>query len=705
MKKILLAIAVSGLLLGSCGQNGKENQTDKKNPLMNAFETPYQVPPFDQIKDAHFMPAFIKAMEVHKDEIEAIVSNQEPATFENTIAALDNAGMMLRRVSSVFGNLKSSTTNDNLQKIATEISPLQSKHYDDISLNPELFKRVKAVYDSDEKEQLGSVELKLLNDTYKNFVRGGANLPEEKQAQLREINKRLSELSLKFGNNLLAETNNFQLFVENESDLKGLPESVRQASAIAAKEAGEEGKWLFTLQKPSLIPFLQFSENRELREKLYKGYINRCDRDNEFDNKEILKEVVKLRGEKSELMGFETFAHYVLDDRMAQSPDKVFDLLNKLIQEGNKVAKIERDELQQLIKEEGHNFNLAPWDWWFYAEKLRAQKYNFNEESLRPYFELNNVLDGMFNVATNLFGIKFIERTDLPIYHEEVKVFEVKDDKDNHVGILYADFFPRASKGAGAWMNSFMKQHYKDEKRVAPVISIVTNFTKPTGDKPSLLNFDEVSTLYHEFGHALHGLLSDCKFYKQSGTSVPRDFVELPSQIMENWAGEPEVIKMYAKHYKTGETIPEELIQKMKDASKFNQGFELTEFIGAGLLDMYWHTKKDAHTKEVKAFENEVRKKIGLIDEIEFRYRSSYFSHIFAGGYAVGYYGYSWAEILDADAFQAFKENGLFDKETAEKFKKYVLSAGGTDDAMKLYVKFRGQEPTIDALLKRRGLK
>lgn len=704
MKKIILALFASGLILGACNQNSKE-KTNDMNPLLQAFETPYQVPPFDQIKDAHYMPAFIKGMEEHKKEIEAIVNNQEPATFKNTIEALDNAGMMLRRVSSVFGNIKSSTTNENLQKIATEVSPLQSKHYDDISLNSELFKRIKTVYDSEEKTQLNTVDLKLLNDTYKSFVRGGANLPDAEQEKLREVNKRLSELSLKFNDNLLAETNNFQLLVENKEDLKGLPESVRQAAAMAAKEAGKEGKWLFTLQKPSMIPFLQFSENRPLREKLYTAYITRCDHNDQYDNKEFLKETIKLRTEKAKIMGFENYAHYVLDDRMAKSPDKVFNLLNKLIKEGNKVAIQERNELQQLIKEEGHKFELAPWDWWFYAEKLRAKKYNFNEESLRPYFELNNVREGMFEVATKLYGLKFIERTDLPIYHEEVKVFELKDEKDNHVGILYADFFPRASKSGGAWMTSFMKQHYEDGKRVAPVISIVTNFTKPTGDKPSLLNFDEVTTLYHEFGHALHGLLSDCKHYNQSGTSVPRDFVELPSQIMENWAGEPEVLKMYAKHYKTGEIIPDELIKKMKEAGKFNQGFELTEFIGAGLLDMYWHTEKDAYKKDVKAFENEVRKKIGLIDEIEFRYRSPYFSHVFAGGYAVGYYGYSWAEILDADAFEAFKENGLFDKETADKFRKYVLSAGGSDEAMKLYVQFRGQEPTIEPLLKRRGLK
>ncbi|MDA3866355.1 MAG: M3 family metallopeptidase [Salinivirgaceae bacterium] len=703
MKRVIYTILVSGLLFSGCSQGEKE--TTKDNPFFSAFDTPYQVPPFNKIQNAHYMPAFKKGMAEQKEEVKAIVENTNAPTFENTIEALDNSGMMLRRVSSVFSNLKSSDTNDELQAIAKEVSPLKSKHFDDINMNAGLFERIKKIYNKKGDLNLNGEQTKLLEDTYKKFVRNGANLPEEKQNELREVNKKLSKLSLEFDNNLLAETNNFQLLIDNEEDLKGLPESIRQSAAIAARENGKEGKWLFTLQKPSLIPFLQFSEKRELREKLYTAYITRCDHNNEFDNKEILKEMVALRIEKANLLGYKTYADYILDDRMAKTPERVFNLLDKLMKAGNEVAKKERGEMQQMIKADGHSFELKPWDWWFYAEKLRAKKYNFNEESLRPYFKLENVLDGMFTVANKLWGVQMKERTDLPKYNKGNKIFEVTEANGDHIGILYMDFFPRASKSSGAWMNSFMKQHTKDGKKVAPVISVVCNFSKPTGDKPALLNFEEVSTLYHEFGHALHGLLSDCTYYGQSGTSVSRDFVELPSQIMENWAGEPEVIKMYGKHYETGETIPDELIKKMKKAGKFNQGFELTEFIGAGLLDMHWHILKEPTQKSVKEFENDVRKKIGLIDEIEFRYRSPYFSHIFAGGYAVGYYGYAWAEILDADAFQAFKETDIFDQETAKKFRKYILSAGGTDEAMDLYVKFRGHEPTTDALLERRGLK
>ncbi|HKK58701.1 MAG TPA: M3 family metallopeptidase [Salinivirga sp.] len=705
MKKIMLAVLASGLLLGACSNGSKDKGTDKsENPFFSKFDTPYQVPPFDKIKTTHYMPAFKKGMEEHKKEIQAIINNEKPATFENTIEALDNSGMMLRRVSSVFSNLKSSTTNDELQEIANKVSPLKSKHYDDINLNAELFERIKTVYDKKDELDLSTAQLKLLEDTYKKFVRNGANLPADKQERLRTINKELSQLSLKFDENLLAETNNYKLFIDNEADLAGLPESVRTGAAEAAKAAGKDGQWLFTLHKPSLIPFLQFSEKRDLREKLYTAYITRCDHNDEYDNKEILKKMVKLRVEKGQLMGFDTYAHYVLDDRMAKTPERVFELLNQLMDAGNEVAKKERAEMQQMINDEGNDFKLKPWDWWYYAEKLRVKKYNFNEESTRPYFKLETVRDGMFEVANKLWGLKFKKRDDLPVYHKNAMAFQVMEENGDHVGILYMDFFPRASKSSGAWMNSFMKQHTKDDQRVAPVISVVTNFSKPTGDKPSLLTFDEVSTLFHEFGHALHGLLSDTKYYTQSGTSVPRDFVELPSQIMENWAAQPEVIKMLGKHYKTGETIPDELIKKMKAASLHNQGFGLTEFIGAGLLDMHWHMQTDKDIKEVKAFENEVREKIGLIPEIEFRYRSPYFSHIFAGGYAVGYYGYAWAEILDADAFQAFKENGLFDEETAKKFRDHVLSVGGSDEAMKNYVKFRGKEPTIDALLERRGL-
>lgn len=701
----MFAILASSLLLGACGDKASDKATGD-NPLLSKFDTPYEVPPFDKIKAEHYMPAFKKAMEEHNKEIDAIIKNEATPDFENTIAALDKAGMMLRRVSNIFSNIRGTDTNDELQKIAKEVSPLKSKHYDDISLNPDLFKKVKAVYDKKDELNLNGEQTKLLEDTYKQFVRNGANLPADKQERLREINKRLAELSLKFDDNHLKETNKFQMFIDNEEDLAGLPESVRTAATIAAKKAGKEGKWLFTIHKPSLLPFLTFSDKRDLREKMYKAYTSQCDHGDELDNKAILKEMVKLRIEKGQLMGFNNYAEYILDDRMAKTPERVFNLLDKLMEAGNKVAKKERTEMQAMINEDGNDFKLAPWDWWYYAEKMRVKKYNFNEEETRPYFKLENVRKGMFEVANKLYGLKFEELTDIPKYNENNIVFKVTEANGDLVGILYMDFHPRASKGSGAWMTAFRKQYKEDGKRIAPVISMVTNFTTPTDSKPSLLTFEEVSTLFHEFGHALHGLLSNCTYYTQSGTSVPRDFVELPSQVMENWASQPEVIKMMGKHYKTGDIIPDELIEKMKAASLHNQGFSLTEFIGAALLDMSWHTLTDANQiTTVKEFENSVREKIGLIPEIEFRYRSPYFGHIFAGGYAVGYYGYAWAEILDADAFQAFKENGIFDKETATKFRKYVLSAGGSADAMENYVKFRGQEPTIDALLERRGLK
>jgi peptidyl-dipeptidase Dcp len=705
VKKLMFAILVSGLLFGACG-NKADNKAAGDNPLLSKFETPFQVPPFNKIKAEHYMPAFKKAMEEHKNEIDAIINNKDAANFENTIAALDKAGMTLRTVSAIFSNVKGTDTNDEMQKIATEVSPLKSKHYDDISLNPDLFKKVKAVYDIKDELSLNAEQTKLLEDTYKKFDRSGANLPADKQERLREINKNLAELSLKFDDNHLKEINKFQMFIEKEEDLAGLPESTRAAAAMAAEKAGKKGQWLFTIQKPSLLPFLSFSEKRDLREKMWKAYTTQCNHDDELDNKELLKEMVKLRIEKGQLMGYETYANYVLDDRMAKTPERVFELLNKLMAEGNKVAQKERDEMQAMIKAEGHDFKLAPWDWWYYAEKLRVKKYNFNEEETRPYFKLETVNNAMFDVANKLWGLSFKELNNLPKYNEANKVFEVIEANGNHLGILYMDFHPRASKGSGAWMTSFRKQYTENGKRVAPVISVVCNFTAPTADKPSLLTFDEVSTLYHEFGHALHGLLSNTTYYTQSGTSVPRDYVELPSQIMENWASQEEVIKMMGKHYESGETIPDELIKKMKAASLHNQGFGLTEFIGAGLLDMSWHMLTDANQiTSVQEFEDNVRAKIGLIPEIAFRYRSTYFGHIFAGGYAVGYYGYAWAEILDADAFQAFKDNGIFNKETADKFRQYVLSAGGSHDAMENYVKFRGQEPTIDALLARRGLK
>jgi peptidyl-dipeptidase Dcp len=604
----------------------------------------------------------------------------------------------------VFYNLQSANTSDELQKLAKEASPLLSAHQDDIMLNELLFEKVAAVYAKKDELDLTQEQQMLLDKTYKRFSRNGAALNEEDKTKLRKINEELSLLSLQFDENLLAETNSFQLFITDKADLAGLPESVKNAATEAAKEAGKDGQWLFTLHKPSLIPFLQYAENRSLREKLFKGYINRGNNNNERDNKEIASKMAALRVDRANLLGYPTHADYVLEVNMAGKPETVYSFLDEVLEPARAMAKKEAAELQKMIDAEGGNFKLEPWDWWYYAEKLKMQKYDLDEEQLRPYFELENVLSGMLDVSTKLYGIQFKELQNIPEYHPEVRTFEVTEANGDHIGILYMDFYPRASKGGGAWMTSYRKQHKADGENVAPVISMVMNFSKPTGDKPALLSFDEVSTMFHEFGHALHGLLTDCNYITLSGTSVSRDFVELPSQIMENWAAEPAVMKSYAKHYETGEPIPDELIQKIKNASKFNQGFATLEYLSACYLDMDWHTLKSPEKQETLAFENASMENIEMIPEIVVRYRSPYFAHIFAGGYSSGYYSYIWAEILDADAFEAFKENGLFDQATAKAFRENILEKGGTEDPMELYKKFRGREPEKDAMLKRKGL-
>jgi peptidyl-dipeptidase Dcp len=582
---------------------------------------------------------------------------------------------------------------------------MESGHFDDINLNPELFKRVKAVYEQLEHIDLTVEQKTLLTETYKNFVRGGAELGDEKQSRFREINQKISLLSLKFGDNILAENNAYKLFIENEEDLAGLSEGVIAGAAEAAKAAGQDGKWLFTTHKPSMIPFLQYAENRELREKLHKAYCARGDNGNEQDNNIILIEIATLRLERAHLLGYETHADFVLEKRMAKKPEDVYNLLNPIWNAALPVSKMEVEEMQSLINREGKEFKLAAWDWWYYAEKLRKEKYDLDEEELRPYFELKNVRNGLFQVCNNLFGITFEELLDIPKYHEDAQVFEVKEADGSHLGVLYMDFHPRASKRGGAWMGSFRKQYIKDGENITPVITTVFNFSKPTGGKPALLSFEEVSTMFHEMGHALHGLFSDCTYESISGTSVPRDFVELPSSIMENWASAPEVMKMYGKHYETGETIPYELIQKIKNAGHFNQGFVNIEYLSAAFLDMNWHTLKDAKSEiDVAQFESKALADIGLISEIVVRYRSTYFSHIFSGGYSAGYYSYKWSEVLDADAFEAFMETSLYDKETAGSFRENILSRGGTEDPMVLYKRFRGREPSIDPLLKRSGL-
>ena len=697
MKKLFLLLFIAGLLYSCLKQ--------EENPLFSEFDTPFQVPPFDKIQEEHYLPAFKEGMELQNMEIEAIVNNPETPTFENTIEAVESTGSLLRKVGSVFGVLNGSMTNDNMQNIAREIAPLRSKHRDNIRLNEKLFQRIKAVYDQKDKLDLTTEQNTLLVKYYKDFVRGGANLDEEKKTRLKEINQEMSILTVKFGENVLKENNRFEMVIDKEEDLAGLPQAVITGAAEAAKERGHEGKWVFTIHKPSMIPFLQYSENRALREKIFKAYINKGNNNDELDNKDNLAKIAALRVERANLLGYKTHADYVLENNMAKKPENVYTFLEQLWKPALKMAKKEAMELQEMISKEGHDFKLQAWDWWYYSEKLKKAKYALDEEMLRPYFKLENARDGAFSVAGKLYGIQFIEREDIPKYHEDARVFEVKEADGSHIGILYTDYFPRASKRGGAWMNSFRKQSRLHGKDIYPVITNNGNFSKPTGGKPALISSEEVVTLFHEFGHGLHGLLSDCTYNRLSGTSVSRDFVELPSQIMENWAFEPEVLKMYAKHYETGEVIPQELIDKLKKASHFNQGFVTVEYLAASFLDMDWHTLAEAKELDVHEFETQSLNKIGLIPEIIVRYKSPYFNHIFSGGYSSGYYSYIWAEVLDADAFEAFKETSLFDQKTAQAFRKNVIERGGTEDPMVLYKRFRGAEPKVEFLLKKRGLK
>lgn len=694
MKK-LTVIFLMGMLLMSC--------TKKENPFFMEWNTPFGVPPFALITDQDYLPAYVKGIEQEVKEIEAITANPEAPTFANTIEAMEKTGMLLRRVDNVFDNMIDANTNDQLQAIAQKVSPMLSKHYDEISMNAALFARVKAVYEQKDALNLNPEQIMLLTEYYKDFVRGGANLNDEQKEELKKINSELSVLTLKFGDNVLAEDNRFTLVIEDSADLAGLPASAIAAAAETAREKGQQGKWIFTLHKPSLIPFLQYSQKRELREKMFRAYNDRGNNNDEYDNKQILARIASLRVKSANLLGYKTHADFILEENMAKTPANVYNLLMQLWTPAQKRAKDEVREMQAIINAEGNDFKLEPWDWWYYAEKLKKAKYELDDELLRPYFKLENVRAGAFAVATKLYGITFTELADVPLYHPDVKAFEVKEADGTHIGILYTDYFPRASKRGGAWMDSFRKQSNFPATET-PVICNVCNFTKPSGDTPSLLSMDEVETLFHEFGHALHGLLSNCTYYRLSGTSVPRDFVELPSQIMENWATEPEVLKSYAVHYQTGEPIPDELIEKIKNSSLFNQGFATVEYLAASILDMDWHTIADTTLRDAAAFEQQSLDKIGLISEIVSRYKSPFFRHIFAGGYSAGYYSYIWAEVLDADAFQAFKETSLFDQTTAQAFRENILAAGGTEDPMILYKRFRHAEPRIEPLLKKRGL-
>ncbi|MBM4174875.1 MAG: M3 family metallopeptidase [Ignavibacteria bacterium] len=702
MRSFLYLITTILFLQNLCiAQN---NMMKTANPFFEEYKTPFQVPPFDKIKEVHYMPAFKAGMEEQQKEVDDIINNNAAPTFSNTIEALEYSGNLLNKVSYVFYNLNSADTNESLQKIAKDVSPLLSKHRDDINLSEKLFQRVKSVYENRSNFNLTPEQIRLLDEYYKDFVRGGANLDEKQKERMREINKELSLLTLKFGENNLKETNSFKMILENEEDLIGLPQSNKESSSKAAKEAGLDGKWLFTLDKPSLIPFLQYSNRRDLREKMFKAYINRGNNNNEYDNKEILSKIVSLRIEKAKLLGYNNHAEFILEENMAKTPDKVYEFMKQLWEPALGVAKNEAAELQEMIKKDGGDFQLAPWDWWYYSERIKKEKYELDEEEMRPYFKLENVRNGVFDVANKLYGITFYERKDIPIYHPDVQVFEVKESDGKHIGILFMDFHPRQGKRVGAWMNSFRKQYREKGKNITPLIANVCNFSKPTANKPALLSFEEVETLFHEFGHALHGLLSNSTYPSLTGTSVPRDFVELCSQIMENWANEPEVLKTYARHYLTNEPIPDELIERMKKAEHFNQGFATVEYLAAAFLDMDLHTLNEPISIDPMEFEEKSLINIQLIPEIVVRYRSPYFNHIFSGGYSSGYYSYVWAEVLDADAFEAFKETSLFDKKTAQSFRDNILSKGGTEDPMELYLKFRGREPKVDPLLKRKGL-
>jgi peptidyl-dipeptidase Dcp len=678
-----------------------QNQSSSgENPFFSEYQTPFKVPPFDQIQPEHYMPAFEKGMEEHKKEIEAIANNDAEPTFDNTVAAMVYSGKLLDKVSYVFYGLRSANTNEKLQEIAKEVSPKMSAHSDEIALNPKLFERISQVYKNRDQFDLNQEESYMLENIYQNFVRNGANLSDANKEKLKEINKELSMLTLQFGQNELKETNSYEMVIEDEANLAGLPESVVQTAAETAARRGKEGKWVFTTHKPSMIPFLQYAENRDLREKLYKAYLNRGNNDNEYDNKEIVSKVADLRVKKAHLLDYDTYADYQLQTRMAKEPGNVMELLNKLWDAALPVAKQERKEMQAIIDSEGKDFDLKSWDWWYYAEKLRKQKYKLDDSELRPYFSLNNVRQGAFDVATRLYGITFEEIKEIPKPHPDARVWEVKEADGSHVGLLYMDFHPRASKNGGAWCGSY-RSHYvnQDGKEVAPVKTVVCNFTTPTEDKPALLSMDEVETLFHEFGHALDGLFAENTYPR---TFVARDFVELPSQIMEHWTTQPKVMKEYAKHYETGEAIPDALIQKIEKSSYFNQGFANVEYLAASLLDMAYHTIEEPKDLQTMKFEKEYLNSIGLIPEIEPRYHSTYFGHIM-GGYSAGYYSYIWSAVLDNDAFEAFEENGIYDQQTAEAFRT-LLAKNGIKDPMQLYVDFRGRKPKEDALLRNRGL-
>jgi peptidyl-dipeptidase Dcp len=672
------------------------------NPLLKTWTTPFQVPPFAEIRPEHFLPAYKQAIDEQRKEIDAIVNNPQPPTFANTLEALERSGRLLSKVSGVFSNLSSAETNEQLQSINRETAPMLATLRDDVQLNPRLWERVKAVYKQRDKLKLAPEQKKLLEDRYKSFVRGGANLDAPKKDQLRQINQEMSSLTVKFSDNLLHDTNAYRLVIDRKEDLAGLPASLVTSAAEAAKAAKMDGKWVFTLAAPSIWPFLQYADNRELRRQILEAYVSRCDHNDQWDTKKIAARIASLRAERANLLGYKTHADFVLEENMAKTPAAVYGLLNQLWTPARVVALKEASDLQEQIKKEGGTFKLESWDWRYYSERVKKARYDFDDQALRPYFKLDSVVQGAFYAANKLYGITFTPRPDLPVYNAEVKAYEVKDKDGSHLGVFFTDYFPRPGKRVGGWTSGFRGSWVENGRKTRPIVTNVCNFSRPAGTDPALLNLEEVSTLFHEFGHALHSLLSEVTY--ASLRSVPRDFTELPSQIMENWATESEMLKVYATHYKTGEVIPIALVEKMQKAEQFNQGFMTVEYLAASILDMDWHTLAPGPEQDATAFEKQSMGKIQLLPEIPPRYRTPYYNHIWAGGYSAGYYSYIWSEVLDADAFQAFKEKGIFDQATAAKFRT-LLSKGGTEEGMALYRAFRGKDPSVEPLLIRRGLK
>ncbi|MBK24184.1 MAG: peptidase M3 [Halobacteriovorax sp.] len=674
------------------------------NPFLEKFNTPHETMPFDKIENEHFMPALEAGIEEDRKEIEAIKNNPEEPSFENVIEALDRTGDLLGKVTGVFFNLHSANTNDELQDIAKEFSPKLTEYGNEILLDEVLFEKIKAVYDKRNELGLDVDQMTLVEKFYNRRAQNGALLKGEKKEKLIQINKDLSKLSLEFGDHLLKETNSYELVLENKEDLDGLPDSAIEAAAMIAKEKGKEGKWVITLDFPSFGPFMKYSNRRDLRETVYKAYTSRANKGNDCDNNEIIKKIAKLRHEKAQLLGYDSHAHLTLQERMAAKPETVTGFLNTLLEKAKPVAEKEIDGLKEYIVKNGGPADVQAWDLSYWSEKLKKEKYDINDELLKPYFKLENVVEGVFKVAEKLYGLTFKENKDIPSYHEDVRTFEVFDGAGNFTSVFYADFFPRAGKRNGAWMTSYKDQFVRDGQDSRPHISIVCNFTKPTETKPSLLTFNEVLTLFHEFGHALHGMLSKGRYESLSGTSVYWDFVELPSQILENWAFEKECLDLFATHYETGEKIPQEYIQKIKDSSNFHEGSATLRQLSFAKLDMAWHSKDPSDISNVEDFEEKITEPTRLVPKVPGSASSCAFGHIFQGGYSAGYYSYKWAEVLDADAFEAFKEKGIFNKDVADKFRTEILEKGGSEHPMELYKRFRGKEPTPDALLKRGGL-